>query len=877
MHLPSARPLGLGSRYVLHLAGLLFLYIITAQIGLRMDAVGGFASLVWPPTGVALAALILYGMRLWPAVALGAFIVNLAAGAHAPVALGIAVGNSLESVVAVYLLRRWDFQPKLSRTQDALVLIVLAAFLSTTISASIGTISLYLGGMTLMSEMPNTWGAWWAGDVLGAMIVAPLLMVWSSQGRPESSWRVLSNGRLLELGLFISTMLFGAVIHLTSPGMATLGSIPRAYTIFPLLIWTALRFGVRTTVTTVFMTSVFAVILTSHGIGPFVRGSLRESLANLHFFIGTTAVTALILVSAVAERVHKNRLVQEMGDRAKAELQLKQSEQRYRHLIDAVADYAIYILDSSGRFASWNPGAEHMKGYTAQEVLGRHFSLLYPDAAIAAGVPEQHLAQAKAVGRLENEGWKVRKNGERFWAQAIITAMSDDAGNICGYSNITRDLTKELRIADALEEQNQKLKAQAEELHQQDQELRRAKTEAEAANVAKSVFLANMSHEIRTPLAVILGFSELMSDALPQTPEKQQWIGVIKRNTEALSNIINDILDLSKIEAGTLAVDRRTILLSEVISDLSLTFEPKAQAKGVNLVIDLASQLPQVIYTDPTRLRQILVNIVGNAVKFTAQGTVRVSIQLQRFITQKRILRFVVEDTGPGIPPESWKLLFQPFAQVASPATQKVGGTGLGLALARKLAHSLGGDVRLTESVPGVGSTFTIFIDIGPEPVPAAFAPTPPPRPEALPPPGLHAASRTKILLAEDHEDIRMMIEHQLEAIGVDSISVTNGLEVLERIKDEDFDIILMDLQMPVMDGQTATSELRRRGYRKPIVAMTAYAMKDDRDRCLGSGFDAHLSKPLNRDDLARAIFKFQFNSRIPAERLTGATRESEV
>jgi signal transduction histidine kinase len=384
-------------------------------------------------------------------------------------------------------------------------------------------------------------------------------------------------------------------------------------------------------------------------------------------------------------------------------------------------------------------------------------------------------------------------------------------------------------------------------------ELRRAKDEADAANQAKSAFLANMSHEIRTPLGAVLGFAELMISADMTPSEKAASVEAIKRNGWMLSNIINDILDLSKVEAGRLELDCVDISVDELVEDARGYLDREAMEKGLRLNWALEGPVPGRIHTDPLRVRQILLNIIGNAIKFTEKGEVEVKIKMIPAPSSDRMLMaFIIKDTGLGVSPQQALRLFKPFSQADASMTRKFGGTGLGLVLSRRLARGLGGDVVLTSSVLGEGSTFMVTIDPGSEKHQWSS--------DADPSLAHDTATRQRlgnlrVLLVEDSPDIQSLVKRLLRVNGASVQVASNGREGLEKALNSEFDAILMDLQMPEMDGFEATRQLRERGYTKPIIALTAHAMKEERERCLARGFTDHVSKPIDHHQLEQTLF----------------------
>lgn len=388
---------------------------------------------------------------------------------------------------------------------------------------------------------------------------------------------------------------------------------------------------------------------------------------------------------------------------------------------------------------------------------------------------------------------------------------------------------------------------------------------AEAASVSKSNFLANMSHEIRTPMTAILGYTDLIEDPTTTPADMRNHVKTIRRNGEHLLAIINDILDLSKIEAGKMAVESVDCFLDDMISNVISLLTPRAKEKGLRLDVSYEGPIPRRVSTDPTRLRQILLNLIGNAVKFTECGSVKLSVGVidgpdpsDAGATEKRI-RFIVRDTGIGISDEQREQLFKPFSQADSSMARRFGGTGLGLAICHRLSKMLGGSIEVMSS-EGQGSAFTFTIATGDlsgvemlKPGVACFEAIN--KQPAEKPINKQPLLGTRILLAEDGRDNQLLIGHHLNTAGTELTIVDNGLLAYERAlaaKDSGrpFDLILMDMQMPVMDGYTATTKLREEGYTGPIVAITAHAMSGDRDKCLDAGCDDYATKPIKKPTL---------------------------
>ena len=380
------------------------------------------------------------------------------------------------------------------------------------------------------------------------------------------------------------------------------------------------------------------------------------------------------------------------------------------------------------------------------------------------------------------------------------------------------------------------------------------------ASRTKSEFLANMSHEIRTPMTAVIGYSDLLLDPALDASDRVNYVQTIRRNGEHLLTLINDILDLSKIEAGKMSLERIATSPAQVLVDVASLMRVRAVEKGLSFEVRYIGAIPETISSDPTRLRQIVMNFVGNAIKFTERGSVRIIAQCSGLDSSEPQLSIDVVDTGLGMTPEQIASLFVAFTQADASTTRRFGGTGLGLVISRRLAQLLGGDITV-ESTLGKGTTFRLSLPTGSlanvkmitglseAGVPDTSLPRVPMLVDKL--------ARVRVLLAEDGHDNQVLIATYLRKAGAEVKVVADGRIAVEQARAELYDVILMDMQMPELDGYGATSKLRQLGYTRPIIALTAHAMAGDRERCEKAGCDDYLTKPIERGKLVAVVARW--------------------
>jgi PAS domain S-box-containing protein len=527
--------------------------------------------------------------------------------------------------------------------------------------------------------------------------------------------------------------------------------------------------------------------------------------------------------------------------------QLSASEAQYRRLLDT-ANEGILTLDHKGCIDYANQRMIDMLLYRPGELQGKFLQDIITKTGENMLVDDWIKEKCAGIGQEEYEF--KRKDGSRLVGIVSHSPIACESGELSGFFVMVTDITSRREIEERFRQLTERSHA----------ELEASKLAAEAANRAKSAFLANLSHEIRTPICAMVGFSELLNEANLPPEDRLSYGKIIARNGAQLVALIDDILDLSKIEAGFLQIECVNTSLPNLLADVGASMSMKASDKGIKLTIDTIDPLPDTILIDPIRLRQILLNLIGNAIKFTDQGGVNVKVSYRwPKASEPGELKFVVDDTGCGISESGRDKLFIPFSQVDTTTTRKFGGTGLGLALSRRLARSLGGDVVLEESTPTKGSRFVatvsaplLEIDVNSDAKKAInLVKWDTNEAKKKPLSGLH------ILLAEDAVDSQLLITQFLKIAGAAVDIVADGATAVKKAMSDTYDVILMDVQMPVLDGYGATQALRRQGYVHPIIALTAHAMIGEKEKSLQAGCDYHLVKPVDRQHLLNTIARF--------------------
>jgi PAS domain S-box-containing protein len=663
-----------------------FVYLLAARLGLSLASVHTNVSPVWPPTGVAIAALLLFGRSLWPSILVGAFAANFWTGVSIPTAAGIALGNSLEAVLAVSLLARGKaFNTSLDSLSDVVRFLLCAVILSPIVGATVGNLSLCLGGAADWNQFGNLWVTWWLGDGFGALVVAPFLLAWSSTPTHLVSSRSVAESALLLILLFVSAMVIFAGWF---PG--NVKDYPLEHLCLPFLVWAALRFDQRILTAAVVVLAGVALWGTSQGYGPFVHGSPNESLLLLQVFVGASTLMALTLFAVISERKKAQ------AEKLKLDAELRRHRQRVEDIVTHVPgvvweawgkpDEATQQIDFVSGYV------EKMLGYSEQEWLSTPnfwLAIVCQEDRERAG-NEAAAIFASRKGGASRFRWTT-KDGRQIWVESQSVVVCDEDGEPLGMRGVTMDITPAVR---AEQERTELLRRE-----------REARADAEEANRLRDEFLATVSHELRTPLNAIVGWSRLLrSDQLDEQGLKHA-VEVIERNAGAQKQIIEDILDVSRIITGKLRIGLGPIELATVLQAAIDVIQPAADAKQIK-IRTLVHSPGLLVNGDAERLQQVAWNLLSNAVKFTKPGGL-VEVILRESGGQ---VILSVADNGPGIPPEFLSHVFERFSQADSSSTRRHSGLGLGLAIARHLVELHGGTVKAENRENGSGAIFTVTL-----------------------------------------------------------------------------------------------------------------------------------------------------------------------
>jgi PAS domain S-box-containing protein len=507
------------------------------------------------------------------------------------------------------------------------------------------------------------------------------------------------------------------------------------------------------------------------------------------------------------------KITRDISERKAQEEALRHAEERLRLLIEGVTDYAVFMLSPEGLVTSWNAGAERIKGYRREEILGKHFSRFYSAEDIEAGKPWEELAAARRTGRCEVEAWRVRKNGERFWARGVLSALRDADGQLRGFAKVTQDLTDRRHI--------EHLEKAAQHVNE---------------------FIAMLAHELRNPLAPIRAAVDVMARTPPGDPRHEELRRTIDRQAAQLSRIVEDMVDISRVTRGALQMERRRVALAEVVRAALETTRPAIEAAEHRLTLELPVE-PLAVEGDAHRLTQLVTNLLNNAARYTPPGG-RVGVHLR---AESGAAVLTVSDNGRGIDPQLLGRVFDMFVQGRHPLQRVGAGLGVGLSLARRIAELHNGALEARSEGQGKGSEFTLRLPLAQGAAEAA------PRPAARP---ADAPLPRRVLVVDDNADAALTLQMLLRSLGHQTHVAHDGHAALEAVRLFQPEVVLLDIGMPGLDGYEVARRLRGMQREQPlrIVAVTGWGTETDRRRSREAGFDLHLVKPLDAEELAQAL-----------------------
>jgi PAS domain S-box-containing protein len=910
-------------RYIGNLLAVTLAYFVLAKLGLQLASIHPSASPIWPPTGLALAAVLLGGVRLWPAIFVGAFAANATTAGTLETSALIALGNTLEAVVGGYLIARWSggvntFASPTGVARFALI----AGGLATLISASIGVTTLSYAGFSDWMKFVPVWTTWWLGDAAGALVVTPVIVLWTRAARRRrAAHDRRDTAAVLACALLVGIVAFSPLLPPSDY------SSPLGFLAIAPLVWAALWRGPRDTATVALILTGFAIWGRIEGAGPFGQPGRNESFLLLLTFMVSASVPSLVLSADVAlrrriddhlrrtraeldERVRErtaaladtniqlleaqrlanlgswswevrgNRIVwsdqlyeiygigrgdfngsveaflgfihpddrakmqasvlaaleagtaftnekrivrpdgeirhlhsvgeivrDESGtavrmlgvsldvtERKKAELALRASEESYRLLLKGVHDYAIYMLDPAGKVRNWNPGAERIKGYSAAEVIGQHFSLFYPEADRDAGLPAEALETAAREGKYESEGWRVRKDGSRFFAAAVIDAIRNDAGELLGFAKITRDITAQYEAELALEQTREQL-AQAQKME------------------ALGQLTGGIAHDFNNLLMIVSGYAQILLRRLDE-PKEVQAAEAIRSAASRGEKLTRQLLTFSRRQQlKPVVVDLRARI--DAVRDM---LAPSLHG-NIALVCDVEDKIWPV-EVDLGELELALVNVAVNARDAMPDGG-KITLQARNIVLRSGSAAGLIEgdfvaisviDTGSGMTSDVLQHVFEPFY-----TTKPVGkGTGLGLSQVHGFANQAGGAVTVTSELDN-GTVVTIYLPRGRASVAAEASEsgTDTDRP-----------AQGTVLVVEDSRDVADVSCALLEQLGYRVVRAENATEALRHLQQGiNFDLVFSDIVMPgIINGLGLAQICRERFPDIPVLLTSGYS-----------------------------------------------------
>jgi PAS domain S-box-containing protein len=774
-------------------------YIAAARLGFRFAFVAEQVTTVWAPSGIAIASLLIWGPRLWPAIWLGAFVVN--AGTSAPfwTAFVVATGNTLEGVIAAWALRRIPlFDPGFRRLADVLAFVGIGVVACTTISATVGSATLCAAGVQAWDRFGTLWFDWWLGDALGALVVAPAILTIASSRR-------LPARDVLRLALFVVSS--AIVTHLVFGRLLGLGAHPLEYIVFPLVVAAAVAGGPPATSAVVLASSAITIWNTVRGTGPFAGSEIHHNLVLLQTFMGVLATTALLLSAAIAER-------------KAIELRERQSAGILREHRDVLS-----LAMRSGSMGAWSRNLANEEVWWSrelEEIVGLEpgafdrtetgfFDLVHPDDRPAVRRAVENAIESGSDYIVE---FRFRHaSGEWRWMEGRGRAVYAEDGTPRTLYGTGIDVTARKRAETALQD---------------------AKNAAESANRLKDQFLATLSHELRTPLNAILGYARMLQTNSIAPERRQRAIDIIERNASAQNQLIEDLLDISRITRGQVRLEPTRTLITDVLREAAEGVKPAAEAKRIALDVDL-DRSAGTVNVDVTRLQQVFWNLLTNAVKFTDQGG-RVTASVRRVANDVEVS---VADSGVGIAPDFLPFVFEPFRQADARLARGHGGLGLGLSLSKQPASA----------GVGQGATFIVRLPARTDSrsaEPAATVPRDRLHPRVAANGAEAPLADVDVLLVDDDEETLTLFRDSIEAAGAMVRAVTSAPDAVRENNDRAPDLLVIDLALHGTDGFELLRTIRTTNPDVSAVAVSAYARLDDRARSLAGGFQAHVSKPID-------------------------------
>ncbi len=761
-------------------------YFGTSKLGFTMASAAEQVTVVWPPTGIALAAILLFGYRVWPGIALGALLTNYTADEPFATACGIALGNTMEALAGAWMLHHFtEFDNRISRLRDVMALVFLSAIMSAMISATIGVTSLCLGGVQPWTAYKFLWSLWWLGDAGGALIVAPMLLVWGSK-----PLKLPEPGVICE-ALILTTLLIRicAGIFYESWIIEGIKGETFIYVVFPFIIWAALRFEQHGTTFVTLATSSIAIWATVHGFGPFTGTSVEQSLMQLQSFMAVVAVTGLFLGAAITER----RLASEAQGLLAA-------------IVESSED-AIISKTLDGIITSWNKGAQRLFGYSAVEAIGQPITLIIPYERLDEEVNMQSwLHHREHVEHYETV--RMAKDGHALDVSLTISPIIGSTGRIIGTSKVVRDITQRKQAEEALKE----------------------------ADRRKDQFLALLSHELRNPLATLHNALCILQAPKANETQYSEARDIIANQLEQITRLVDDLLDVSRISHRKLKLHKQPVTLAKAVHNAIETVKPFIEARGHRLIINL-TQHPVWLEADLVRLSQIFTNLLHNAAKYTPPGG-KIWLETE---AKENTVEVRIRDTGVGIPETMLSNIFTLFTQVDNSIELAQGGMGIGLTLVKNLVEMHDGSVEVHSKGINQGSEFVVRLS---QIAPPQTTDDHPSRIQASD--SKLSTDKLRVLIVDDNKTLVKTLGWMVESLGHEVRLAHNGKDALDTALSFLPHVILLDIGLPEMSGYDVCLKLREEPELKHsiIVAQSGWDQPEHRKRSKEVGFHYYLVKP---------------------------------